>query len=405
MNVSTMMPAGWTATVHERIAAIRACDWNACAGDTSPYVLHEHLSALEESGVAAPPTGFTPRHVVLRDASGAVVGAAPAWLKTHSHGELGVDLGLPMAHARAVGPYYPKLQVEVPMTPIAGPRLLVRPGQHESATRGALLATLHEVAERCHAVSLQIAYMSAQDRAATTAFGMIPSTGNVYVWRADGATSYGELLRRMHSARRRMIQRERRIVAAYGLDYRVIPGPELDAAWAERFHALYAKTFARHRNGVWLNIDYFRRLFRELPAAVELLAAFDGADCVAALLLVRGRSTLHAQHWGQSGERAFLHFELGIYRAIERAIELGAEDLDLGTTGGHKAPRGIGIEATHHAVWFRAPAFREVAVAGFARKHAAAQAERAAEAARLPFIRAAERTPGTAPMPFAAPST
>jgi hypothetical protein len=391
MSAASEVPAGWTASVHDRIADVPAADWNACAGDASPYVRHAHLLALEESGVAAPPTGFTPRHVVLRDAGGTVVAAAPAWLKTHSNGELGVDLGLALAHARAVGPYYPKLQVEVPMTPIAGPRLLVRPGVDASAARAALLAALRDEAERCGAASLQIAYMAPADRAATAAFGMTASEGNVYVWHAGSTTSFEGLLDRMRSRPRKMIRRERRLVAAYGLAYRRIEGKALDAGWAARFHALYATTFARRGQEPWLNPDYFRRLFRDMPDALELLAAFDGETCVAGLLFVRGRDVLHGQHWGQSGERELLHFELGSYRAIERALELGVACLDLGSTGLHKAPRGIGIEATHHAAWFRARAFREIAQAGLAHKRAAAAAERAAETARLPFRTAGEQ--------------
>lgn len=389
MSAAAALPHGWSATVHDRIAAIPAADWDACAGDASPYVRHAHLLALEQSGIAAPQAGFTPRPVVVRDASGAIAAAAPAWLKTHSNGELGVDLGLALAHARAAGPYYPKLQVEVPMTPIVGPRLLVRPGTDEPALRAALLAALRDEAERCDAASLQIAYMAPQDRAATAAFGMTASEGNAYVWRPAGEKSFDDVLRRMHSRRRTMIQRERRGVAEYGLAYRRVAGAGLEDAWAERFHGLYATTFARRGQEAWLNVDYFRRVFRDMPDAIELLAAFDGAACVAALLFFRGQSMLHGQHWGQSGERALLHFELGVYRAVERAIELGVEGLDLGTTGQHKAPRGIGIEATHHASWFRAPAFHAIAQAGLARKRAAAAAERAAETARMPFTAAA----------------
>ena len=385
MSATAALPDGWIATVHDRIADIPAADWNACAGDASPYVRHEHLLALEESGIAGRQAGSMPRHVVVRDASGHAVGAAPAWLKTHSNGELGVDLGLAMAHTRAVGSYYPKLQVEVPMTPIGGPRLLVHPGRDRAAISAALLAALSSEAERCEASSLQIAYMSPADRAATAAFGMTASEGNVYVWRAGSERSFDDLLRRMPSKPRRMVRRERRAVAAYGLAVRRVAGAELDAAWAERFHALYATTFARRNRDAWLNADYFRRLFRNMSGEIELLAAFDGADCVAAALFVRGLSTLYAQHWGQSGERAYLHFELALYRAVERALELGVESLDFGTTGQHKAPRGIGIEATHHAAWFRAPSFRDIAMAGLARKCAAAAAERAAETARLPF--------------------
>ncbi len=385
MSDSQPLPPGWRVQVHGAIDAIAADDWNACAGSASPYLRHAHLQALEHSGIAVPANGFTPRHVVLHDASGAVVAVVPAFLKTHSKGELGVDLGLAMAHQRAAGAYYPKLQVEVPMTPIAGPRLLVRAGHDAAAARAALLAALRAEAGRCSAASLQIAYLSDDDRAAASAAGMLASEGNVYVWRPRGTADFAALLARMPAHRRTMIKRERRAVAASGLTTRRLCGAELDAGWAERFHALYARTFARYNQEIWLNADYFRRLFRDLGDAVEILAAFDADSCVAAVLLVKSPTTLHVQHWGQSGEHPFLHFELALYRGMERALELGVEALDCGTTGLHKAPRGFDIEATHHAAWFRAPEFHEAAALGLARKRAAAEAERAVERGRLPF--------------------
>ncbi len=387
------LPAGWHVEVHDTIDRVAAAAWNACAGDASPFLRHPHLQALEASGVAAPANGFTPRHLVLRDSSGTLVGAAPAYLKTHSNGELGVDLGLAMAHQRVAGNYYPKLQVEVPMTPIAGPRLLVRAGHDGAGVRAALLAALQAEADRCGAASLQIAYMAEADRAAAREAGLLASEGNVFVWRPHDTVGFAGLLSRMSGPRRRMIQRERRVVAALGLSTRRIAGNELDADWADRFHALYVRTFARNHQAGWLNADYFRRLFRDLGDAVEILAAFEGDVCVAAVLLVRSPTTLHLQHWGQSGDLPFLHFEMALYRGIERALELGVAALDCGTTGRHKAPRGIDIEATHHAAWFRAPAFREAAALGLARKCAAAAAERTAERARLPFASFFEPAP------------
>lgn len=42
-------------------------------------------------------------------------------------------------------PYYPKLLVGVPFTPVPGPRLLVKPGPHAAAVRRALADTLKQV--------------------------------------------------------------------------------------------------------------------------------------------------------------------------------------------------------------------------------------------------------------------
>lgn len=382
---TTGLPPGWTVEVHRAIADIAASEWNSCAATDVPYVQHRHLRILEDSGIATPEAGFAPHHVVLRDAGGAIVAAAPAYLKMHSRGELGIDLGLPLAHARSVGPYYPKLQIEVPMTPLTGPRLLVRPDQDIAGARAALLSALQSEAQACGASSVQISYMLDDEREAAELAGLIASDSNAYVWQPQGITSMAAHLSRMHGRRRNMIARERREANGYGLTWRRLAGVDLGPDWPDRFFALYKGTFLRHNNELWLNAKYFSMLFRDMGDAFELLTAFDGSVCVGALFVVKNARSLYAQHWGQSGDHRFLHFELAIYQGVERAIELGVERLDFGATGRHKAPRGIGLEANHHAAWFCAPAFRDVAERGLARKRAASLAERANETARLPF--------------------
>ena len=82
-------------------------------------------------------SGWTPRHLVLKDAAQAIVGCAPCYLKSHSQGEYVFDRSWADAYERAGGRYYPKLQIAVPFTPVPGRRLLVRPGPDAEAERGA----------------------------------------------------------------------------------------------------------------------------------------------------------------------------------------------------------------------------------------------------------------------------
>lgn len=44
-------------------------------------------------------------------------------------------------------PYYPKLLVGVPFTPVPGPRLLVKPGPHAAAVRRAMASSLQQVGQ------------------------------------------------------------------------------------------------------------------------------------------------------------------------------------------------------------------------------------------------------------------
>ena len=73
------------------IAEAPAEAWDACAGPDNPFVSHAFLSALEDSGSAVPENGWQPRHLVVSDRDGGLLGAAPLYLKSQSYGEYVFD--------------------------------------------------------------------------------------------------------------------------------------------------------------------------------------------------------------------------------------------------------------------------------------------------------------------------
>ncbi len=81
---------------------------------------------MEDSDSVGSRTGWQPQHLLARTPDGALVAAAPCYVKSHSRGEYVFDRGWAEAYERAGGSYYPKLQVAVPFTPATGRRLLVR---------------------------------------------------------------------------------------------------------------------------------------------------------------------------------------------------------------------------------------------------------------------------------------
>lgn len=371
------------ASIHD----IAAEQWDRCLGPDDLLVSHRHLAALEDSGVASPENGFTPSHVVLRDANSEVAAAAPAYLKTHNEGEMGVDMGLRMAHERMVGPYFPKLQVEVPITTFTGPRLFVRSDVDRKKAMRALVGALKEVAEVRGASSVQIAYMAAdsEDVDLLRELEMEISRNNTYVWRAAGDTSFDQYLGSMTGRRRHMVKQERRQVAAQGLEMRYFRGRDITPEMAEKFFDLYVSTFERHANKPLLNVDYFRRVFETMPEVVDLSISTEGGGWAGALMSVNGPSRGHALYWGQSGDIRYLHFEQVTYRSIERAFVTGLEAVDFGGIGAHKAPRGLWPEPVTHAFWFRDAGMREVAKMSCKQKYLASEKEKAEETARLPF--------------------
>ena len=164
------------------LAEVDGTEWNACAGTANPFVDYAFLSALEDSGSVAPETGWAPRHLLLEDPDGRLIGAVPMYLKNHSQGEFVFDYGWAHAFERAGGNYYPKLQISVPFTPATGPRLLVREGLGFEETAGYLVQGMIEVARQLEVSSLHITYPTKREWSLLGTFGMLQRTGEQFHW-------------------------------------------------------------------------------------------------------------------------------------------------------------------------------------------------------------------------------
>ena len=116
-----------------RMRAVPADQWNALAGDY-PFLRHEFLSALEDSGCVSARNGWTVQHLALYDQAG-LAAAAPLYRKSHSWGEFVFDFAWARAFEQYGRAYFPKLVCAVPFTPASGPRLLYRPDLPAPACR------------------------------------------------------------------------------------------------------------------------------------------------------------------------------------------------------------------------------------------------------------------------------
>src|ERR1700694_6330492 len=114
---------------------------NAVGAARNPFTRHEFLAALEHTHCVGPGTGWEPRYLVLRDASG-LAAAAATFVKTHSFGEFVFDFAWARAYERVGRRYSPKLPLAAPFTPATGPRLLVRADLARDALGARLLARL-----------------------------------------------------------------------------------------------------------------------------------------------------------------------------------------------------------------------------------------------------------------------
>src|SRR3954454_5636583 len=169
------------AKIASGISGLNAWAWDKL-GKGDPFLSHAFLSALEDSGSVGTGTGWTPAPILIED-EGRLVGAAPAYLKSHSQGEYVFDHGWVVAWERAGGAYYPKLQVAVPFTPVPGPRLLgSRPQQ--------LLAALEAVTVQNDISSAHITFIDDAGAAECRRRGWLMRDGIQYHWFNRGYSSF-----------------------------------------------------------------------------------------------------------------------------------------------------------------------------------------------------------------------
>jgi predicted N-acyltransferase len=359
----------------ESIAGISAAAWDACAGDDNPFVGHAFLKALEDSRSVGARTGWMPRHVVVEDGAGALLAAAPMYVKGHSNGEYVFDHGWAQAFERAGGRYYPKLQVAVPFTPVPGPRLLVRPGMGAGDARAALVHGLVEIAKRTGVSSLHITFPHEADARQLGDAGLMLRLGVQYHWANKGYGSFEDFLADLSSRKRKAIRKERREALANGMTIRALSGGDIKPRHWDAFFAFYMDTGDRKWGRPYLTRAFFDCIGATMADRVVLMLAEQEGRPVAGALNLRGREALYGRNWGCLGEFKFLHFETCYYQAIEYAIAHKLARVEAGAQGEHKIQRGYLPVPTWSAHWISDPAFAAAVEDFLGRERPAVEAE------------------------------
>jgi predicted N-acyltransferase len=341
------------------ILDINAEYWNRCAGTENPFVSHEYLSALECSKTACKKTGFEPHHVVVADTNGDIVAAAPAYIKHHSEAELGADMGWSVAHDRMCGPYYPKLQVEVPMTAGPGNRFLIAPGQSRNELFAFLLKTLIGIVATRNLSSLHVNFVTGDELEFLEECGLSISHGYQFQWERNGQKNINDFLGSLKKSARYMIKRERREFLKTDLEFATLSGPTLTKEIMTEFYHLYLDTYKRYGGKEFLTPEFFHEIQKRLPANAILNTVRRKGKVIAATLLFHGKDMIYANHWGCREHIKFLHFEVTYYKAIDYCFAHNKNSINAGPGGNHKSNRGFLPFKTYHAHWFRSPEFQK----------------------------------------------
>jgi predicted N-acyltransferase len=323
------------------IAQIDAASWNSLLSDGQPFLRHEFLLALEESGCTVPRTGWSARHLVNMDAQGRLVSAMPLFRKGHSRGEFVFDFSWAHAYAQHGLPYYPKLLSAVPFTPVRGQRLLHSPQGDAKAARRVLIKAAIDYARSEQLSSWHVLFPTDETAEGLSSAGLILRRDCQFHWFNHGYESFDAFLATFTAEKRKKAKRERRRVSEAGIEFDTIHGGDMDDARWDIVYPFYADTFYRHGHEPYLNLDFFKRIAASMPDRLMLKVARMGPTAIAVAIFFVGDDALFGRYWGAGGNYHSLHFETCYYQGIEYCIDKKLQRFEPGTQGEHKVPRGF----------------------------------------------------------------
>ena len=339
--------------------------WNKLNICNHPFTSYEFLNALETSNSVSTKTGWTPKHILVKNAANNLIGASPNYLKMHSYGEYIFDHSWANAFENAGGQYYPKLLSAIPFTPATGPRILLSPQKNNNDEIFKLIiGTYEQLVKNNNLSSAHINFITKQLSDTLNKRNWIKREGLQFHWYNKKYQSFDDFLDELKSTKRKAIKKERKKINEYGLTIERLTGDALNVKIWDSFYEFYLSTIDKKWGGAYLTKDFFYSINQSMKNKILLVIAKKNNDIIAGALNFLGENTLYGRNWGSKLDIPFLHFELCYYQAIEYAIENKIQIVEAGAQGHHKIQRGYIATSTYSAHYIQNDSF-DKAVRGF----------------------------------------
>ena len=339
--------------------------WNKLNICNHPFTSYEFLNALETSNSVSTKTGWTPKHILVKNAANNLIGASPNYLKMHSYGEYIFDHSWANAFENAGGQYYPKLLSAIPFTPVTGPRILLSPQKNNNDEIFKLIiGTYEQLVKNNNLSSAHINFITKQLSDTLNKRNWIKREGLQFHWYNKKYQSFDDFLDELKSTKRKAIKKERKKINEYGLTIERLTGDALNVKIWDSFYEFYLSTIDKKWGGAYLTKDFFYSINRSMKNKILLVIAKKNNDIIAGALNFVGENTLYGRNWGSKLDMPFLHFELCYYQAIEYAIENKIQIVEAGAQGHHKIQRGYIATSTYSAHYIQNDSF-DKAIRGF----------------------------------------
>lgn len=330
-------------------------EWSSLAGTSkghgnyNPFLSYHFLNALEKSASATSATGWRPYHLRLETAGGILLGAVPAYLKSHSQGEYVFDHGWADAYERAGGRYYPKLQICVPFTPATGSRLLHNRDYETAAIRQALALGLQQLTDQLGISSAHVTFVDEVQLKPLKKANFLHRTDLQFHFINNGFSQYDDFLSEFSSRKRKLIKKERKEALSNGITIEWLQGEQITEDVLDQFFAFYMDTGSRKWGRPYLTREFYTLIGETMADDILLVMAKRDGRYIAGAINFIGSDTLFGRHWGCIEDHPFLHFEVCYHQAIEFAIKHKLDKVEAGAQGDHKIARGYQPVLTHSA--------------------------------------------------------
>jgi len=260
------------------------------------------------------------------------------------------------AAQRAGIPYYPKLLVGVPFTPVTGARFLVESGGDRAHWVRVLAGALRELCRENGLSSVHVNFCRDDEIAPLAESGYLLRLGFQYHWRNAGYHAFEDYLGAFRSKRRNQIRRERRALSEQGVETRVYVGSEIRDELFAPMYRFYQSTVEQHVWGrQYLNQAFFERLAERFRHRLCFIVARQAGELIAGTANVVKNGVLYGRYWGASRNLRHLHFNVCYYAAIEWCIAHGIERFEPGAGGDYKYLRGFEARPTSSMHWLADP--------------------------------------------------
>lgn len=334
---------------------------------SSPFLHYSFLSTLEQSRSVGGNSGWQPNHLIIKDEHKQIIGFVPAYIKTHSYGEYVFDQSWANAYQQHGLPYYPKLVMAIPFTPVSGPRILLAPDITIAHASDFLRQTSKQIMEVLGVSSIHFLFAESLSSQALASNGFHQRQSVQFNWHNHDYQHMDDFMATLTARRRRSIKKERAGISKQGIQVKRIVGADISVSDIQFFYNCYQQTYLkRSGHSGYLSEAFFTQLLINMPENLLLVVAtkplieqnlvpesiptsneaheaekYPVQIPIASALFFHDKNGLYGRYWGSLADVSSLHFEACYYQGIEFCIERGINLFNPGTQGEHKILRGF----------------------------------------------------------------